>query len=92
MSRSCWQKTPKPQHSCFRILSAETKKARSENGPFPFSRLLRPARPDLAFHFLLVVIVVFEGRHGFGSAFFPDTVVWRQFPEHIRHLADVRCH
>jgi|HubBroStandDraft_4_1064222.scaffolds.fasta_scaffold20603_4 hypothetical protein len=36
MSRSCWQKTPKPQHSCFRILSAETKKARSENGPFPF--------------------------------------------------------
>jgi hypothetical protein len=49
-----------------------------------------PSRePPLFRHCLLVMIVVFKGRHRLGATLLPDTVVGRQFAKCLGHLAHV---
>ena len=52
----------------------------------------REKQVGLAFYFLLIVIVIFERRHRFGPALFPDSRIRRQFTQHLRHFPDVRSH
>src|SRR4029077_14971978 len=81
-----------PRRTRRRICDTIIREKRFESTSWLASRVLYLSINGLSLHFLLIVFVVFERRHRFGPAFFPDSRIGRHFAGHFCHFSFLRSH